>query len=188
MDHALRAGCPFAAALTGDGRVVLRIALVAGLFARLLIFSQTSELGPKIQDEQHYTQIATNLLDGSGFAWAPGSSPRSGRRSIRPCSPASGRSPGTPTFRQCGSSRFSWRSCVWLVFEIGRRAFDDRVGRYAAALLWLYPSWVFFNFTILTETLFTTFLLAFVLAPSRWCAPATPGWPCSAAWRWGSRR
>ena len=34
---------------------------------------------------------------------------------------------------------------------------------YAAALCWLYPSLIFFNFLILTETLFTFLLLAFVL-------------------------
>jgi 4-amino-4-deoxy-L-arabinose transferase-like glycosyltransferase len=154
-----------AAALNGDGRVVLGSALVVGLLARLLIFSQTSELGPKIQDEQHYTQIATNLLDGSGFAWAPGQ-----LTSIRP--------PLYPAMLAgiwsiAGHANFQAVRLVqivlalvasWLVFEIGRRAFDDRVGRYAAAVLWLYPSWVFFNFTILTETLFTTLLLAFVLA------------------------
>jgi 4-amino-4-deoxy-L-arabinose transferase-like glycosyltransferase len=153
-----------AAARTGGGRV-LRIALVVGLFARLLIFSQTWELGPKIQDERHYTQIASNLVDGSGFAWAPGQ-----LTSIRP--------PLYPAmlagiWSVAGHVNFQAVRLVqivlalvasWLVFEIGRRAFDDRVGRYAAAALWLYPSWVFFNFTILTETLFTTLLLAFVLA------------------------
>ena len=36
------------------------------------------------------------------------------------------------------------------------------LGRIAAAVFWLYPSLIFFNFTILTETLFTFLLVAFV--------------------------
>jgi hypothetical protein len=38
------------------------------------------------------------------------------------------------------------------------------VGAYAATIVWLYPSLVFFNFLILTETLFTFLLVAFVLS------------------------
>jgi hypothetical protein len=41
--------------------------------------------------------------------------------------------------------------------------FGPTVGCYAAAVSWLYPSLVFFNFLILTETLFTLLFVAFVL-------------------------
>ena len=49
------------------------------------------------------------------------------------------------------------------MYQIGRRAFRPDVGRYAAALFWLSPSLMFFNFMLLTETLFTLLLVAFVL-------------------------
>jgi hypothetical protein len=45
--------------------------------------------------------------------------------------------------------------------------FDHKTGCYAAALCWLYPSLIFFNFLILTETLFTFLLIAFVLLTVR---------------------
>ena len=43
------------------------------------------------------------------------------------------------------------------------RAASAPVGRYAAAICWLYPSFIFFNFLLLTETLFTFLLVAWVL-------------------------
>ena len=62
-----------------------------------------------------------------------------------------------------------------LVYRLGCRIFTPAVGRYAAAATWLYPSIVFFNFTILTETLYIFLLLAFVLAAVRLIAAPTPG-------------
>jgi hypothetical protein len=50
-----------------------------------------------------------------------------------------------------------------IVFLIGRRVYGPAVGSLAAAICWLYPSLVFSNFLILTETLFTFLLMAFVL-------------------------
>ena len=49
---------------------------------------------------------------------------------------------------------------VLLVYRLGRRVFNHDVACYAAGVFWLYPSLVFFNFTILTETLFTFLLVA----------------------------
>jgi 4-amino-4-deoxy-L-arabinose transferase-like glycosyltransferase len=49
-----------------------------------------------------------------------------------------------------------------LVYAVGRRAFGAPTGRWAAAITFLYPTLIFFNFTILTETLFTCLLLGFV--------------------------
>jgi 4-amino-4-deoxy-L-arabinose transferase-like glycosyltransferase len=50
-----------------------------------------------------------------------------------------------------------------LVYQLGARTYDQPTGRYAAAIFWLYPSLLFFNFLVLTETLFTLLLVAFVL-------------------------
>src|SRR5262249_9782521 len=41
--------------------------------------------------------------------------------------------------------------------------FSEPVGRLAAAAFWLYPTFIVFNFLILTETLFTLLFVAFVL-------------------------
>ena len=63
------------------------------------------------------------------------------------------------------ASRFSWRwrRRRWSTCS-ARESMTPRVGRWAAAVCWLYPSFIFFNFLILTETLFTLLLVAFVLA------------------------
>jgi 4-amino-4-deoxy-L-arabinose transferase-like glycosyltransferase len=50
-----------------------------------------------------------------------------------------------------------------LVYFLGSRVYNPRVGAWAAAICWLYPSFIFFNVLILTETLFTFLLVAFVL-------------------------
>jgi 4-amino-4-deoxy-L-arabinose transferase-like glycosyltransferase len=51
-----------------------------------------------------------------------------------------------------------------LVFAIGRRVYGVSTGRVAAAICWLYPSMIYSNTLILTETLFTFLLLGVVLA------------------------
>src|SRR5947209_76397 len=45
---------------------------LVGLVIRLAVLSQTATLGPKIVDEQQYTQIAENIGAGNGFGWAAG--------------------------------------------------------------------------------------------------------------------
>jgi hypothetical protein len=50
---------------------------------------------------------------------------------------------------------------------LGRRVYGEDTGRYAAAAVWLYPTLIFFNFTILTEGLFTLLLVMFVLLSVR---------------------
>jgi 4-amino-4-deoxy-L-arabinose transferase-like glycosyltransferase len=142
---------------------ILRAAIVIGLVVRLGILAFTGSLGTRIVDEQHYTKLAANLAAGDGFGWREGQ-----LTSIRP-----------PLFPALvggvwgitGPGHFQiirilnvlfWAICCWLVFKLGARVFSADVGRYAAAICWLYPSFVFFNFTILTETLFTLLLVAFV--------------------------
>ncbi len=147
-----------------DGRRVLRTALVLGLLVRGVIFWQTGTLGTEIVDEQHYSQLASSILQGYGFAW-DATHPTSIRPPLFPGMVAA-------IWTIAGSGNLQAVRLVQillaalttvLVFEIGRLAFDRDVGRYAAALFWLYPSLMFFNFMILTETLFTLLLVAFVL-------------------------
>jgi 4-amino-4-deoxy-L-arabinose transferase-like glycosyltransferase len=149
---------------SSDGRLALRVAIALGLLVRLAIFWHTSPLGPEIEDEQHYIQIAENIGDGQGFARVPGQ-----LTSMRP--PLY---PGVVAaiFAVAGSGNLQAVRLVQillalataaLVYALGKRVFTPAVGRYAAAVSFLYPSSVFFNFTILTETLFTFLLIAFVL-------------------------
>ena len=146
-----------------DGRWVLAIALAIGLIVRVAIFWQTPTLGTQIVDERHYATLASNVLAGNGIAWGPGQ-------------PTSIRPPLYPAFLAgiwglVGIDLQAVRLVQFvlallttaLVYQIGRRMFSPAVGRYAAAVTWLYPSLVFFNFTILTETLYVFLLTGFLL-------------------------
>lgn len=161
-------------------RRVLTIALVAGLLIRLAILSQTSGLGTKIVDEQQYSQIARNIVAGHGFAWSAGA-PTSIRPPLYPAMLAG-------IWSVAGSESLQAVRVVQillalattaLVYVLGARLYDAVVGRWAAAVCWLYPSLIFFNLVILTETLFTLLLVAFVLVtvllvqtPRAWLAVA----------------
>jgi 4-amino-4-deoxy-L-arabinose transferase-like glycosyltransferase len=159
-----------------DGKRLFVALLALGLVLRVAVLSQTETLGTPIVDEQHYTRIAGSLLSGDGFGWGPGR-------------PTSIRPPAYPAFvaavwavagegnlqavrlAQMGLSA----ATAWLVFLVGRDAFTSRVGSAAAAVVWLYPSFIFFNVTILTETLYTFLLVLFVLLTIRLVKrPAAP--------------
>jgi 4-amino-4-deoxy-L-arabinose transferase-like glycosyltransferase len=118
----------------------------------------------KIGDEQHFLQLAQSLLRGDGFAWGP-ERPTSLRPPLYPAVVTSLWWLGGEGNLQVVRFVQIFLSLVTagLVYELGRRAFDPAVAAVAAIVTWLYPSLVFFNFTILTETLFTLLLVAFVL-------------------------
>jgi 4-amino-4-deoxy-L-arabinose transferase-like glycosyltransferase len=149
---------------SSDGRLALRAAIALGLVVRLAIFWHTPALGTEIADEQHYVQLARNIEAGSGFAWAPGQ-PTSIRPPLFPLLVAG-------IFTIAGAENLQAVRAVQIMLalitvavlcELGRRSFSAAAGRYAAAIYFLYPSFVFFNFTILTETLFTLLLMTFTL-------------------------
>jgi 4-amino-4-deoxy-L-arabinose transferase-like glycosyltransferase len=119
-------------------------------------------------DEQQYVQIATNMIEGRGFSNAASNAPVH-RTSARPPLYAG---LVAAIFEVAGKDNLQAVRFVQillslattgLVFLLGRRAFNPAVGRYAAGLVWMYPTLIFFNFTILTETLFTLLLVLFVL-------------------------
>ena len=142
----------------------LAVALLLGLVVRLVIFWHTPELGLKIADEHYFAQLAGNVLHGEGLASGPGR-------------PTSIRPPLYPGFvagiwAVAGDGNLQAVRAVQialalltagLVYLLGRRAFGPAVGRAAAVVTWLYPSLIFLNFTLLTETLFTFFLVGFLL-------------------------
>ncbi len=147
---------------------------VIGLVIRLAVFTQTAQLTPKIVDEQQYTQIAENIRAGNGFAWAPGQ-PTSIRPPLYPGMLAA-------TWSALGGTSFQAIRLLQilmsiataaLVFWIGARVWSAEVGGIAAAIVWLYPSLIFYDSLILTETLFTLLLVAFVAATVK--TITTPG-------------
>lgn len=147
-----------------DGRRILRVALIVGLLVRMVILSQTSTLTTRIVDEQHYAQLAASILRGDGFAWDR-DHPTSVRPPLYPAFVA-----GIWSLAGAGNLQAArWVQmalALWttlLVYQLGKRAFEPVAARYAAAIFWLYPSLIFFNFTLLTETLFTFLLVGFLL-------------------------
>src|SRR5262245_43055959 len=158
-----------------DGRALLLFAVALGLLLRVGILAHTVGLGTPIVDEQHYSQIASNILNGHGFAWGPGR-PTSIRPPLYPSLVAAvwaiAGEGNLQAVRlvQVGLSA----ATAWLVFLIGRRAFTPVAGRVAAGVVWLYPSFIFFDVTILTETLYTFLLVSFVLLTVK--VIETPRW------------
>src|SRR5262245_6207613 len=134
---------------TARGQRALAVALVIGALLRGVILWNTTGLGTEIVDEQHYATLAGNILDGHGFAW-DADHPTSIRPPLYPGLVAA-------IWSVAGQGNLQAVRLVQilmalgtagLIYSLGRRVFDAGVGRYAAALFWLYPSVLFFNFTI----------------------------------------
>ena len=150
--------------LRDDGRTLLRAGLIVGLLLRLVILSQTSALSTNIVDEQHYARLGANVLAGNGYGMEAGQ-PTSIRPPLYPAMLAA-------TWFFTGSGNLQAVRVVqiglsllttWVAFLIGRRVHSEAAGRIAAVICWLYPSLIFSDYLILTETLFTLLLLGFVL-------------------------
>ena len=150
--------------MTAGLRVAFWAAMVAGLAIRVAIISQTAGLGATITDEQHYVAIASNILERQTFAGADGQ-PTSIRPPLYPAlvalvwSVTSAGDLQAVRYLQVALSAIT----VGLVFLIGRLAFSRPAAAVASAIVWLYPSLIFFNVTILTETLYTLLLTLFLV-------------------------
>ncbi|MGH9387894.1 MAG: ArnT family glycosyltransferase [Vicinamibacterales bacterium] len=144
------------------GRLFLA-ALVLGLILRAAIFWQTDTLGTPISDERDYSQLASHILKGDGFVWEPGR-PTSIRPPLYPALVAGVWAiAGTGNLQAVRFVQILLAALTTaIILQVGRQTFEIAVGRGAAAVFWLYPSLIFFNFTILTETLFTFLLVTFV--------------------------
>jgi 4-amino-4-deoxy-L-arabinose transferase-like glycosyltransferase len=143
---------------------LLAAALLVGLVVRLLILWQTDALDARIADERQYLQLASSIHEGRGFAWASGA-PTSLRPPLYPAFVAgiwTVAGEGDLQAVRLAQIALSLLTAT-LVYELGRRAYDARVGTLAAAITWLYPSLIYQDYTILTETLFTFLLVAFTL-------------------------
>jgi 4-amino-4-deoxy-L-arabinose transferase-like glycosyltransferase len=141
------------------------VVFVLGLVLRIGILTQTSALGTPIMDEQQYSQIARTVVAGNGYGW-DSHAPTSIRPPLYPGLLAL-------TWTVFGAGNLQAVRVIQivlsgltaaLVYLIGASVWGVRVGRLAAAIFWLYPSFIFYDYLILTETLFTCLLIAFVLA------------------------
>src|SRR5262245_51685836 len=144
-------------------RRALTILFVVGLAVRLALLAASDGLGTRITDEQQYEQIAQNLVAGHGFAWGPGQ-PTSIRPPLYPALLAGvwAVSPGNLQAVRVVQIALALATAA-LVYLLGSRVYSPTVGAWASVICWLYPSFIFFNVLILTETLFTFLLVAFVL-------------------------
>jgi len=144
--------------------VPLLLILAAGLVLRLVLLQGTAETPLKIDDEQQYYQLAQSLYHGDGFAWTPDQ-------------PTSLRPPLYPAFIAMvwvlngRESLVAVRAVqvllslatVVLLYLLALRLYDRRAALVGAGLLCFYPELMGFNFLLLTETLFTFWLLLFAL-------------------------
>ena len=140
----------------------LGVVLLVALALRVLVLTMTSHLEPQIADERHYHLIATNLVEGHGFT------AESGPTSLRP--------PLYPAFiaglwTVTGTTSLQLVRAVQdvlglatavLVYWITRRLYDERAALAAAGITALYPALVLANSLLLTETVFTFLLTAFL--------------------------
>src|SRR5580765_4411758 len=138
--------------------------LAGGLLLRLLLLAGTVTLGPRISDERDYVQLATSLVNGGGFSFASG--PTSLRPPLFPGFVAGlWLVSGTESLQLVRLAQaLLGLVTAWLVFELASAAYDRTAGVVAGALTALYPSLVFANILILSETLFTLLLVAALLA------------------------
>jgi 4-amino-4-deoxy-L-arabinose transferase-like glycosyltransferase len=137
--------------------------LCVGLAVRLVLLAGFSGTGLEIEDEKHYHEIASSLLEGDGFA-------REGRlTSMRPpLYPALvagvGFVAGIDNLQAVRLVQILLSlGNVVLIYVLGRQMFSHRVGLIAASLFCFYPSLVVYDFLILSEVLFT-FLLTLTVA------------------------
>jgi len=149
-------------------RLLLFTVITVAVLLRIGLVLSTAGLEIYTGDNRRYAALATSLSDGAGFAWGPNQ-------------PTSFRPPLYPLF-----IAFVWTlageksleavrwvqillalSSVLLLYHIGRRCFDERTALLASAGLAVYPSFLFFGVLLMTEVLFVTLLLLFILCFER---------------------
>lgn len=142
----------------------LLIIMIVGLVLRISLFSVFHEQPLSIVDEQHYQAIAENILSSGEIALQTGK-------------PTAIRPPIYPIFLSTiyfisGSSNpdvvrgvqmVLSMVLIYLTFVLGTTVSGPKIGVMAAAVMAIYPSYLFFTHLILTEVLFTVFLLLYII-------------------------
>ena len=118
----------------------------------------------RIVDEQHYAQLASSVLHLHQFALSDGK-PTSGRPPLYPALIAGLWGVAGVDDPQVvrGAQVVLGLAMVVLTYLLALRLFDRRTAIGAAAIVCVYPSLLFAGMLLLTEVLFTTLLLVFVL-------------------------
>lgn len=137
--------------------------LIIGFALRLLLLVYFWDKPLAIVDETHYHAIAENILKHHEFALNVGH-------------PTSIRPPLYPAFLSViyyltgGIHLNAVRivqiilslTTVFMVYMLGKKVFDEKIGLLAALMFSVYPSFLFFTHLILTEVLFTFLFIMFV--------------------------
>lgn len=142
---------------------ILIIILLLGTILRsgLLLFFWGQPL--TIVDELHYQAISENILKHQEFALKIGH-PTSMRPPLYPAFLSAvyfltgGIHPNAVRVVQILLSL----GIIWMTYILGKRIFDQKTALLASLIFSVYPSFLFFTHFLLTEVLFTLFLLIFV--------------------------
>lgn len=140
-------------------RALLLILLTGGLLRIALLF-WFAPLEPRIDDERAHLQLANCLVETGEYAFEPGK-PTSLRPPLYPMIVAGAfKIAGTNQFQavrllQCVVSLLT----VVLVYNLANELYSERIATLAAAIFCFYPSFIGFNFLILSEVTYTFFLV-----------------------------
>jgi 4-amino-4-deoxy-L-arabinose transferase-like glycosyltransferase len=135
-------------------RTALAWVLVGGALLRALLWWYWGDLPLAIDDERSYAALASHLAESGEYADQYG--PTSLRPPLYPAAIAL-------VYRALGMESHAVIRALQalialgtavVVFRIGRIAFSPAVGLVAAAAVCFYPSLLFFNYLLLSETLF----------------------------------
>src|SRR5262249_52828387 len=114
-----------------------------------------------VWDERDYNQLATSLVERGEFAFEPGK-PLSMRPPLYPAVVAG-------MYRLAGMENYQAVRLLqvvlsllttYLLYRFGTEIYSRRVGLWLAVLFCFYPSLLWYNNLLLTETLFTFLLCA----------------------------
>jgi 4-amino-4-deoxy-L-arabinose transferase-like glycosyltransferase len=156
-------------------RRVVVVFLVA-LAARLLPALLTIDLGIALDDMFQYDALAESIRLGQGFTWY-GGIPTAARAPLYPLFLAGiytllGHSFAAARIVQA----FAGSLLPLVIYDVGRRLVNDRVGLTAAWAVALYPMFLLYPLGLATENLFFVFVSLAVLllikaaeTSSRWC-------------------
>lgn len=146
-----------------NNRNKLLIILFIGLTLRLILLTYFWDKPLKIVDETHYQTIAEHILYNHEFSLETGN-------------PTSMRPPLYPAFLSTiyfltggihlNAARIAQiilsLATIYMVFLLGKKIFNEKIGLLAAFVFSVYPSFLFFTHFLLAEVLFT-FLFTFFI-------------------------
>lgn len=155
-------------------RLLLGILAVGAVLRVALVLACGNGQGTSIIDERDYNLLATNLVKHGQFAIHEGQVCAS-RPPLYPAMIAGVYSvAGIENFQ---AVRFVQMVLglvlVWQVYLFASRMFDQQTGLFAAAITCFYPELIGFTVLLLSEVLFSVFLLAALLALQKYWSNAS---------------